>query len=271
LCALIYQTDAGSLEVKNSLVVALSAALIATIGASSAAQAAMIDFGVVASGGAIDYAGTSLDESSSLDLDGALLLVSNVGAGDDSGLAVFPSGTSNTVAISPSDIVYGFGTGPGPLGADIFKTWTAAGDSFTEDLTSVLSVNRATADAITVVLEGTLTDTDGLFPIGSPAFLILAASQAGGPGNGVAASLTNTSTLSAVPEPSTWVLMVLGFGALGYAASRARKSTFNVSIVTAPRAASIFAGSSGSGLRSFRSELRPLNADERPGLRATAT
>jgi hypothetical protein len=214
---------------KNSSIVALGAALIATIGASSAAQTAMIDFGVVALGGAIDYAGSAtLDESSSLDLDGALLLVSNVGAGDDSGLAVFPSGTSNTVAISPSDIVYGSGTGSGPLGADIFKTWTAAGDSFIEDLTSVLSINRATADAITVVLEGTLTDTGGLFPIGSPAFLILTASQAGSAGNGVAASLTNTSTLSAVPEPSTWVMMVLGFGALGYAASRARKSNMSM-------------------------------------------
>jgi hypothetical protein len=39
-----------------------------------------------------------------------------------------------------------------------FKTWTAGGDSFTEDLTTVLSINRATADAITVVLEATFTD-----------------------------------------------------------------------------------------------------------------
>jgi hypothetical protein len=207
----------------NSLVVALGAALMATIGASSAAQAALIDFSVVVLSVAIDYTGTSLDESSSLELLGAVLLVSDIGAGDDSGLAVFPFGTSNTVAISPTDIVYGFGTGPRPLGADIFNTWTAAGDSFTEDLTSVVSINRAAADAITVVLEGTLTDTGGLFPVGSPAFLTLAASQARGPGNTVAASLTNTSTLGAVPEPSTWLMMVLGFSGLGFMGWRGSK------------------------------------------------
>jgi PEP-CTERM motif len=209
---------------KNSLVVAVGAILIVAIVPSSAARAAMVDFGVVVLGGAIDYTGTTLDESSSLDLDGAVLLVSNTGPGDDSGLAVFPSGTSNMVAISPTDIVYGFGTGPGPLGADIFNTWTSTGDAFTEDLTSVLAINRAAPDAITVVLEGTLTDTGGLFPISSPAFLILTASQAGGPGNGVAASLANTSTGSSVPEPATWAMMAIGFCGLGVMGWRSQKS-----------------------------------------------
>jgi hypothetical protein len=208
----------------KSLAAALGAALIATVGGSLAAQAATLDFGVFALGGTITYAGgATLDNSSSLDLDEATLAVSNVGAGDDSGLTVFPSGTSNTVAISPSDIIYG----SSPLGSSVFETWTAGGDSFTENLAMVLSINRATADAITVVLEGTLTDTGGLFPIGSPAFLILTASQAGGPGNIVAASLTSTSSLSAAPESPTWVMMLVGFGALGYAASRGRKSNMS--------------------------------------------
>jgi hypothetical protein len=76
-------------------------------------------------------------------------------------------------------------------------------------------------------LQGTLTDAAGLFPVDSPAFLVLTASQAGGPGNVVAASLTNTSTLGAVPEPSTWVMMALGFGALGYIGSRGSKANMS--------------------------------------------
>jgi hypothetical protein len=198
---------------------------MATAGGSLAAQAASIDFGVAAFGGTITYTGgATLDNSSSLDLDVALLAVSNVGPGDDSGLTVFPFGTSNTVAISPSDIVYGSGTGSSPLGSAVFETWTAGGDSYTENLTVVLSINRTNPDAITVVLGGTISDTRGLFPTGSPALLTLTASQAGGPGGAVAASLASTSTRSAVPEPSTWVMMLVAFGALGRAASRGRKS-----------------------------------------------
>jgi hypothetical protein len=216
---------------KNWFATALGAALMAMAGASSDARASKIDFGVVGLGGDVTYAGgATLDASSSLDLDTALLAVSKVGVGDDSGLSVFPSGTSNTVSISPSDIIYGFGSGPesSPLGTPIFKTWTGAGgDSFNEDLTTVVSINRATASAITVVLEGTITDTGGFFSV-APVFLILTASQAGGPGNVVAASLTNTTTFGGVPEPSTWMMMALGFGALGYLASRRRKSKMSM-------------------------------------------
>ena len=203
------------------LIATLGVAWIASVGGSLAAQAASIDFGVFALSGTITYAGgATLDDSSSLDLDLAMLAVSNVGADDNSGLTVFPFGTSNTVTISPSDIIYG----STPLGSPVLETWTAGGDSFTEKLTTVLSINRATADAITVVLGGTIVDTGGLFPTGSPALLTLTAAQKGGPGNSVFASLTSISTGSAAPEPSTWVMILVGFGALGCAASRGHNS-----------------------------------------------
>jgi hypothetical protein len=203
------------------IVPALAAALIATIGASSAAQAKMIDFGVVGLGGTITYSGSMLQGSTALNLDAAILAVSNVSASDASGLKVFPNLptlTDDTVTVSPTDIMYGSGTGTvdAPLGTDVVKSWTDSLGTFTETLTTVDTINRGTANAITVTLEGTLT---GPGFVSAPVALILSANQAGGPGNTVSAALTNTST-STVPEPSTWVMLALGFVGLGYAAVR---------------------------------------------------
>ena len=213
---------------KTSLIAALGAVAIGAL-AAPAAHAAVktIDFGVSALGGdpGISYSGGgTLDQSTTFDLDGALLIVSSIGPNDSSGLVLYsqgnPPGTPDTVDIAPSKINYG--TAPGELGADIVKSWTANGDVFMETLTTVLSINRATANAITVTLSGTLTDSAGDFN-NSPAFLILQASQAGGPNSTISLGLTDTSTLG-TPEPATWVMLVLGFGALGYAATRKGKA-----------------------------------------------
>jgi hypothetical protein len=211
---------------KRSAVAALGAALIVTAGASSAAQAALIDFGVSVLGGAPTYMGTSLDELMSFDLDQAALLVESVGSGDASGLVPVGSGPADEVTVSPdtTNIIYGFGTGPAPLGADVILSWTGStGDTFTETLTTADSINRGTLNAITLLLSGTLSDTSGVFT-NSPVSLMLTASQAGGPGLSISASFTNTTTAGAIPETSTWAMMALGFGALGYAASRRRKA-----------------------------------------------
>src|SRR5262245_40266529 len=91
--------------------IALAAIVIATIGASSAAKAGLVDFGVAALGGTVTYSGgATLDKSSSVDLDHALLIVSNIGAGDQSGLSIFPSGPDNTVTLT-HPINFGSGTG----------------------------------------------------------------------------------------------------------------------------------------------------------------
>jgi PEP-CTERM motif len=198
------------------VVPALAAAFIATVGASSAAQAAVIDFGVDAITGAdLSYTGPSLNASTAFDFDGSPLAVTSKGAGDASGLVVlsFPTSPDMFVSLSPTDIVYDMGT----LASPVTKSWTGStGDMFTETLTSVKSINRATADAITVVLTGTVTDTDGLFK-GSPVKFIMQANQVGGPGDAITASFTNVSS---VPEPATWVMLALGFAGLGYAAVR---------------------------------------------------
>jgi hypothetical protein len=206
--------------------VLLGAAVIATLAASTAAEAAIIDFGIAVADGAPNYMGTSLDMSNVLDLDQSTLLVVEKGADDASGLPLFSTITlSADTSPASSQIIYGFGTGPAPLGADVILSWTGStGDTFTEKLTSVTAINRMMTDQIGLTLTGTVSDTDGVFT-DAPVLLSLTANQASGPGEAISISFTNTSSLGpAIPEPSTWVMMGLGFGALGYAARRQRKT-----------------------------------------------
>lgn len=208
---------------RHSIVAALVAALIAVFGVSSAAQAALINFTFAALDGAPTYTGTSLDESSALDLDGSTLLVSEISPGDGSGLTP----KFDTVNLS-AVIQYGSGTGPGMLpGSGITASWTGSGgDMFTETLTKVDLINRGTSNQIIVQLSGTVSDTLGAF-VDAPIFLLVNASQFGGVGTSTSVTFTNTTTLSGIPELSTWAMMALGFGALGYAASRRRKTNIS--------------------------------------------
>jgi hypothetical protein len=205
----------------------LVAGFIATMGASSAAQAAVVDFGVVALGGTITYSGGgTLDTSAELDLDSALLVVSDIGPGDESGLSVFPSVSGDDTVTLSHPIDYGSGSGmmniPIP-GGNVLKTWTGMvngmPDMFTETLTTVVDIDRATMNAITVTLTGSLSDSEGVF-VNAPVSLILGATQVGGAGKAISASITNTASASSVPGPSTWVMMALGFVAVGCAAAR---------------------------------------------------
>jgi hypothetical protein len=217
---------------KSALVAALSAAVLVALGASSAAQAAIVNFGFGAFDGSIQYTGTSLGDSTALDLDQSFLVVMEVNAGDDSGLALFHEvAITSPTAPSTSEIIYG--STPGPLVDDVILSWTAGTDMFTETLTAVKSIvtmPSVNPNFIAVSLAGTLTDTGGAF-MDSPVLLMFTANQAGGAGQTITVSFTDTSRVSSIPETSTWAMMALGFGALGYAASRRRKA----------RAAALFA------------------------------
>ena len=188
------------------VVPALGAVLLATIGASSAAQAARIDFAFVALGNGISASPTPLQDATELNLDGSILEVSGVGAGDASGLAA-----GNTFSVSPTDIMFGLVTAANP----VIKSWTGTFGAFTETLTAVTSVDRTSPDAITWDLTGTVTG-GGFHDV--PVKMIIDATQSGGPGNVISVSGSNSS--SVIPEPSTWVMMALGFVGLGYAAVR---------------------------------------------------
>jgi PEP-CTERM motif len=210
---------------KTSVVAALGAAMIATLGADSAVRAATIDFGVVGIGGTIVATGSDLEESTALDLDESTLFVSGIGPGDDSGLAAFD--TISVFAPSPPDtnIIYGFVTGTSPLAPEVVLSWTGSQGAFTETLTTVKEVarNPSSPNSIGVTLLGTVTGPPGSGFIDTPVSLTLTANQEGGPGNIITVSFTNaTGVAPSIPEPSTWVMMALGFGALGYAGFRRR-------------------------------------------------
>jgi hypothetical protein len=212
---------------KTSGVAALGAALIATLATGTAVRAATIDFGVVGISGTITYTGSNLEASTAIDLDDATLFVSGTGPGDNSGLAAFD--TVSVFAPSPpdTDIIYGSGTGTSPLAPEVVLSWMGSNGAFTETLTTVKEVarNPSSLNSIAVTLLGTVTGPPGSGFIDTPVSLTLTANQEGGPGNTITVSFTNASGVApSVPEPSTWVMMALGFGALGYAASCRRKA-----------------------------------------------
>ena len=223
---------------KTSIVAALGAAMIATLGADSAVGAATIDFGVVGIGGTIVSTGSGLEESTALDLDDTTLLVSGTGPGDESGLAAFD--TVSVFAPSPPDtnIIYGFGTGTSPLAPEVVLSWTGSQGAFTETLTMVKEVarNPNSPNSIGVTLLGTVTGPPGSGFIDTPVSLTLTANQEGGPGNTITVSFTNASGVApSIPEPSTWVMMALGFGALGYAGYHRRNANI-VALPVSPKA-----------------------------------
>jgi PEP-CTERM motif-containing protein len=206
----------------RKIVPALAAAFIATVGAG-AAQAAVqnIDFSAVALCPAtctgITYTGPTLGGSTSIDLDGSSWLVVSVNVDDKSGLA-----SGGSFDLTPTSGVYGALSGvvDFTLLHPITKTWTAtvgpdAGDSFVETLTTLHEIARG-VNAIAFTFTGSVTG--GMFTA-APVDMVLSLTQAGGPGNVVSASLTNAGA-SVVPEPATWVMLVLGFAGLGYAAVR---------------------------------------------------
>jgi hypothetical protein len=227
----LHAVSRGISDMKRSLVAAVGAALVAVLGANSAAHAAAINFMVTTIDGAPDYMGATLDQSTELNLDNAILLVSEVGPHDMSGLTPFKIPVTVNMFISipqpaPPSIEYGSGKGivDAPiLNGPFVESWTGGnGDTFTETLTTVDSITRGT-NQIIVQLQGTVSDTDDLF-VDAQIFLVVNATQFGGPGTATGATLTSTSTIAVIPEASTWSMMGLGFAALGYAASRRRSA-----------------------------------------------
>jgi PEP-CTERM motif len=212
---------------KRSGIAALGAAVIGMFAASSAADAATIDFDVTSFGGSIGFlGGSSLDQSTTLDLDLSPLLVTKILPGDQSGLALPDSVslTANTSSVS-SQIIYT--SGLGSLGAVVTLTWVATsgpgvGDVFNETLTTVTAINRAVMEEIGLELTGTVSDNSGSF-FNVPILLNLTASESMGL---IDVEFTNatTSVTPSIPEPSTWVMMALGFGAVGYAGFGRRAS-----------------------------------------------
>ena len=73
---------------KRFVVTALGASIIAMLAAGAAAEAATIDFGAISIDGSITFlGGSSLDQSTTLDLDLSFLVVNEILSGDQSGVS----------------------------------------------------------------------------------------------------------------------------------------------------------------------------------------
>jgi hypothetical protein len=102
-------------------------------------------------------------------------------------------------------------------GSLITITFKIGPDSYTDTLT----------EGAPVINPGHIVDVTAVGELMGPGAgtnvseLDLSFTQAGGAGEKISGSATYT-TSSTVPEPSTWVMMGIGFVGLGYAASRRR-------------------------------------------------
>ena len=198
----------------NKILAAFGGAMLATLGAVSA-QAAVIDFGAIATPGTtLSYTGTRLDLATAFSFGTAALVINNIGSGDDSGLAL-----GDTVTLTPTSFTFD------PTFSGFDKTWGA----FTETLDTVTSINRGTRNAITIDFSGYI---DGPGFDHTLAFMTLTANQVGGPTRSITASFTNFAELIAIPEPSTWAMLALGFVCLGFVGYHSRsRSRSRVSVI----------------------------------------
>ena len=185
---------------KTSVVAALGAGLIATLGAVSAAQADTTILDVSEQGSTITVTSTPAD-----DLAAATdATTASWGLPDTFTLLAPLTGTvtsfvlSNPVELSPS-----------PLGSNTL-TIVIGGVTYTDDLTETANGFGG------VVLKGELM---GGSLGANMTELDISYTQSGGTGNGISASATY-SVSTPVPEPATWAMMMLGFAGLGYAALR---------------------------------------------------
>jgi hypothetical protein len=208
---------------RNSIVATFGIVLITIVGTGSGARAGVrprvIDFAAAAIGGSVSTNTPDAPGSTSLDLDSSALTVTNVGADDASGLAV-----GDTITVSPTNIVYGIPLF-GPLSPPLVVSWTDSLGAFQEtfddrmknagdSLVQIVSIGTITGPGASGGAEIQLIADSGPF---TSAIGVLLLDNSGE--QGVA------STPPAIPEPSTWVLMLAGFAGLGYFGYKASRGT----------------------------------------------
>ena len=212
---------------KRTAIAALGAAMIATLGAGSAAEAATINFDFSALDGSIIHDGSSLSDSTCLDFDDAIELVTSLGPGDASGLNEFDTITLTGQPHQREQCdhlwvnAWPARSRRHPVVADGRRAWRGHVHRNTDHGDVDRHHPSADPDFIIVTLTGTLTDTQGLFT-NTPVVLIVHRHPSWRRTSRALRSPTRRAVTPSIPEPSTWAMMALGFAALGYAGFRKR-------------------------------------------------
>jgi hypothetical protein len=166
-------------------------------------------------GGAPQFVGISLQQSSAFNLGGGPYVVTGIGMADESGLS-----RGDTVTLAPTLFSYGSADSGSTA---LVMLWSGSHGSFDATFTS-FTADRSSSNALTLDLFGTLEGPQG---INEPITAILSANQAGGTGWLVGWTLTQTATIGVgVPEPGTLGLLelgLLGIGVLGLPGLARRK------------------------------------------------
>jgi len=186
---------------------ALAAVALLGLGATNAQASIFIDFGGSPVGTITvnQPPGNNINQATNISMP-TTFTVTTVSPSDQSGLAL-----GNTFTVTP-----GTWNLVSPV-TTITKSWTVAAGTFTETLNN-LTINRSVSNSLTLNYSGTLTGPGG---VNQAAFFEVSFTQSGGPGNAISATVTETSTIPGVPEPSTMALAALGaLGFVGYGLRR---------------------------------------------------
>lgn len=172
------------------------------------ASAAALTFGSVAN------AAITVDGGTTVDVTGP--------TGDD---LTFSLGYSDSDTNSPfTEALVFTNTLAGLYGLTLTTTASSAGASNDVDLTSALLTGGTIVGSIDLLADGLIFNNDilesyGLFNLGLGAGTYTLTIQGT---RGSTGSFGGNVAFNAVPEPATWAMMLLGFGAVGFAMRRRR-------------------------------------------------
>ena len=148
---------------------------------------------------------------------------------------VLTAGNGGTVTVSnpdANDANIAFGNNTTPTG-----TVTGSGFSFSNSLTGVYNITISDSSLPSLTLSNVMFAGQSVSSIdGGATFTLFGVTLgAGGSPYGVSFDTTNSSGVTqtfngnihftAVPEPATWAMMLLGFGAIGFSMRSRRRTT----------------------------------------------
>jgi PEP-CTERM motif len=148
-----------------------------------------------------------------------------VGGATENGLNLSYSADTGTTPSSLADVAWTYNVSGVPSLIDAFADFagTTTGTGH-EDLSEVLS------NGVSLTLNAPGATSAVFSAIGSLSVIKDQSDFAGSAGSADSSILGNAFSVKAVPEPSTWAMMLLGFVGLGYAAFRRRSKGLAVSI-----------------------------------------